>query len=512
MRVLVWGLGYVGTVVAACLAQSGHEVIGIELSPEKVKTFNEGRSPIKEPGLDELIQQGIAAGRLRAEIDGQKYVDWADISLICVGTPSMADGSPMLDYIHGVARQIGFGMRQSDRYHVVVLRSTVFSGVARNYLLPLLQQYSKRTAGEDFGVVVNPEFLRETAAIKDFYSPPYTVLGELDSRSGDVIAALYENIEAPIYRVALEEAELLKVVNNAFHALKVGFGNEIGRVCDRLGIDSHVVMQLVCADTKLNISSVYLKPGFAFGGSCLPKDLRSLTFNARRLGVEVPILDAMIPSNHLQVEAARIKVHETGAKRVGILGLSFKAGTDDLRESPMISLVRQLWQDGVEVSVYDPDVNPDVLLGSNLYYLKRQLPQIDEILRTNLDDVVNEAQTLVVCQKRPEFIAALDKLDSNTAVIDLVRLSQEAALPGVTRYEGISWNRYGAAQRSSWNFITAIDKQDSGKVRVSAFNDTDQTKVAVEISQSMLNGTADVNAATKILESTKNGSSHVTSQ
>lgn len=441
MRIIVWGLGYVGTVVAACLAQSGHDVIGVELSEEKVRTFNQGRSPLKEPDLDELIQEGIAEGRLRAVTDGVQYVPWADISLICVGTPSMADGSPMLDYIDGVAQQIGEGLRKSERYHVVVLRSTVFPGVSREYLLPRLESYSMRTPGEDFGLVVNPEFLRETEAIKDFYAPPYTVLGELDRRSGDQIAAMYANIDAPLYRVALEEAELVKVVNNAFHALKVGFGNEIGRVCDRLGIDSHVVMKLVCADTKLNISPVYLKPGFAFGGSCLPKDLRSLTFNARRLGVEIPILDSVIPSNSLQIEAARVKVHETGAKRVGVLGLSFKAGTDDLRESPIISLIRQLWQDGIEVSVYDPDVNPDVILGGNLEYLRRQLPQINQILRTDIQDVINGSQALVISQKRPEFTTILKELDSNVAILDLVRLSEQPTLPGVANYEGLSWNR-----------------------------------------------------------------------
>ena len=446
MRVIVWGLGYVGTVVAACLAQSGHDVIGVELSEEKVRTFNQGRSPLKEPDLDELIQEGIAEGRLRAVTDGVQYVPWADVSLICVGTPSMADGSPMLDYIDGVAQQIGQGLRKSERYHVVVLRSTVFPGVSRDYLLPRLEDYSMRTAGEDFGLVVNPEFLRETEAIKDFYAPPYTVLGEFDRRSGDTIAAMYANINAPLYRIALEEAELVKVVNNAFHALKVGFGNEIGRVCDRIGIDSHVVMKLVCADTKLNISPVYLKPGFAFGGSCLPKDLRSLTFNARRLGVEIPILDSVIPSNSLQVEAARVKVHETGAKRVGVLGLSFKAGTDDLRESPIISLIRQLWQDGLEVSVYDPDVNPDVILGGNLEYLRRQLPQINLIIRNDIQDVLNDCQTLVISQKRPEFTQALETLDRNIAVLDLVRLSEQPTLPGLTKYEGISWNRKAPAK------------------------------------------------------------------
>ncbi len=447
MRVIIWGLGYVGTVVAACLAQADHEVIGVELSAEKVKTFNSGRSPIKEPGLDELIQQGIAANRLRAVTDGSEYVAWADVSLICVGTPSLADGSPNLDYIQGVAQQIGWGLKTSERYHVVVLRSTVFPGVARDFLLPLLEQYSQRSAGEDFGIVVNPEFLRETDAIKDFYEPPYTVIGELDARSGDVMADLCAHIDAPFWRVALEEAELMKVVNNSFHALKVGFGNEIGRLCDRIGIDSHVVMNLICADTKLNISPVYLKPGFAFGGSCLPKDLRSLTFNAKRLGVELPILDAVIPSNHQQIEAARVKVHEASPRRVGVLGLSFKAGTDDLRESPVIGLIRELWQDGLEVLVHDPDVDPDTILGSNLAYLKRQLPQIMQILRTDISEVLDTCDTIIVSKKQPEFTAALQTLGSDTTVIDLVRLNEQAFLPEVAaRYQGMSWNSKAVAK------------------------------------------------------------------
>jgi GDP-mannose 6-dehydrogenase len=476
MRVIVWGLGYVGTVVAACLAESGHDVIGVELSQEKVNAFNSGRSPIKEPHLDELIKKGIDNGNLKAVTDGLKYVAWGDASLICVGTPSLADGSPMLDYIKSVAEQIGTGLQTSERYHVVVLRSTVFPGVARDFLLPLIEQYSQRTAGKDFGIVVNPEFLRETDAIKDFYAPPYTVIGQLDTRSGDVMASLYENIPAPFYRVALEEAELLKVVNNGFHALKVGFGNEIGRVCDRLGIDSHVVMKLVCADTKLNISPVYLKPGFAFGGSCLPKDLRSLTFNARKLGVEIPILDAVIPSNHLQIEAARVKIHETGARRIGVLGLSFKAGTDDLRESPVISLIRGLWQDGLEVVVHDPDVNPDTILGSNLEYLRRQLPQISQIVTNDISDVLNNCQTVVVTQKRPEFIAALQGLSSDIAVIDLVRLSEEVSLPGVAKYEGLSWNKKGAQKKPQPSFNDVV--YTNGTAKVAQLSDRGINKLA----------------------------------
>lgn len=439
MRIIVWGLGYVGTVSAACLAQLGHEVIGVEPNLTKVEALNAGYSVIKEPGLDYLVSQMVGVGRLRATQDGVSLIPWADMSLICAGTPAAADGSPMLDYVCNVAVDIGRGLRETTDYHVVVLRSTVFPGTMRNVLGQLLEEHSGRLAGHDFGLVTNPEFMRETNAISDFCAPPYTVIGELDTRSGDRVEALYRDIKAPIYRVSLEKAEFLKLANNAFHALKIGFANEIGRLCDRLGVDSHAIMQLVCADTKLNISSAYLKPGFAFGGSCLPKDLRSVTFHARRLGVELPILEAVLPSNRLQLEAARRKVHELGARRVAVLGLSFKPSTDDLRESPIIGLIRDLWQDGVDVLVHDPDVHPETMLGSNREYLERQLPQIQQILCPLIADVLHDCQIVVVSQKRPEFTAALQALNGRATVLDLVRLSEDPASLGLSKYRGMSW-------------------------------------------------------------------------
>lgn len=429
MRVLVWGLGYVGTVVAACLAQLGHQVIGVELDAEKVKAFNEGRSPIKEPHLDNLIQWGVNAGVLSAVSEGKMYVAWADISLICVGTPSSPNGSPKLDHIRSVASEIGQGLKNCSHYHVVVLRSTVFPGLARNLLLPLLEEHSQAEAGKDFGLAMNPEFLRETSAVSDFYTPPYTVIGSLDSRSSAVVASLYRDIHAPVHQVSLEEAELLKLVNNAFHALKVGFANEVGRLCDRLNVaeqtylNSHNIMDLVCADTKLNISSAYLKPGFAFGGSCLPKDLRSLTFNARQIGLELPILESILPSNHLHIQQARLQVHKLGVRRVTILGLCFKAGTDDFRDSPVISLIRSLWEDGIEILVYDPDLQFDETLTSNRIYLERQLPQIKQLLCTRVTEAVQNSQALIVTQKRPEFSSIIKSLKNRISVIDLVNLN-----------------------------------------------------------------------------------------
>jgi GDP-mannose 6-dehydrogenase len=341
--------------------------------------------------------------------------------------------------VRKVAADIGIGLRNSTKYHVVALRSTVFPGTARNVLGNILAEQSRREIGRDFGVAMNPEFMREANAIDDFYKPSYTVIGALDSQSGDWIEELYRPIHSTVYRVSLEEAEILKLCNNAFHALKIGFANEVGRLCDKVGVDSHAVMQLICADNKLNISPAYLKPGFAFGGSCLPKDLRSLTFQARRLGVELPILEGILPSNHLQIQAARFKVLQTGARRVGILGLSFKPNTDDLRESPMIGLVRDLWQDGIDVMVYDPDVQPEEMLGSNREYLERQLPQIHQVLRTDLNEVLERSQIVVVGQKRPEFTARLNELDGQVTILDLVRMDENRASTKTAKYQGMSW-------------------------------------------------------------------------
>jgi len=439
MRVIVWGLGYVGTVSAACLARLGHEVVGVEPNPAKVDALNAGRTVIKEPGLDSLIRETVAKGRLRAQHDGIPLIPWAELSLVCVGTPSAADGAPVLDYLRNVAIELARGLRESAGYHAVVLRSTVFPGTSRRTLIPLLEEHSKRKAGTDFGFVANPEFMRETNAVNDFHTPPYTIIGELDARAGQLVESLYRQINAPVYRVSLEEAEALKLCNNAFHAIKIGFANEIGRLCERLGMDSHAVMQLLCADTKLNISAAYLKPGFAFGGSCLPKDLRSITFNARRLGLELPILESALRSNSLQIEAARIKVHELGARRLAVLGLSFKPNTDDLRESPVISLIRDLWQDGVDILVHDPDVQPETMLGSNREYLERHLPQIDRILCRDISEALKTCDAVVVAQKRPEFVAALQSLDGRAVVLDLVRLSDCPSQLGLSRYRGISW-------------------------------------------------------------------------
>lgn len=421
MKIIVWGLGYVGTVVAACFAKMGHQVIGVDKVTDKVAAINNGKSPIKEPGLAELIQAGVADGRLSAVTNGTAEVPNADISLICVGTPSAPDGSTGLNYIKSVAAEIGNGLRNTSKYHVVAMRSTIFPGTTRKVTLPLLEQHSQKFCGKDFGLVMNPEFLRETSAIADFFEPPYTVFGEFDQKSGDVVAQLYEGISGEVYRVEIETAELLKQTNNAFHALKVGFANEIGRLGDRLGIDSEELMAMVCADTKLNISAAYLRPGFAFGGSCLPKDLRSITFNGRQLGVSLPILESILPSNERHIHSAALKVYDLNVKRVAVLGLSFKANTDDLRESPILTLINNLWRDNFEITVFDPDVQPEKLLGSNREYLERQLPQIEKISCSTLEASLKGVQAVIISQNRSEFEAVKQLLPKDVAIINLAR-------------------------------------------------------------------------------------------
>jgi len=439
LNILVWGLGYVGTVSAACLADMGHDVIGIDPNPVKVESINRGGSPIIEPGLDELVGKVVLEGRLRATEKDDVVIAHADVSIICVGTPSAPDGSAILKYVKNVAADIGHGLGISKNYHVVILRSTVSPGVTRNIVLPILEEHSKSKGGEGFGIVACPEFLREGSAIRDFNHPPYKVIGEFDNKSGEIVEELFKTVNAPTHRVRPEEAELLKLINNAYHALKIGFANEVGRISDRVGVDSHAVMDMLCADFDLNISTAYLKPGFAFGGSCLPKDLRGLIYDARQLGEQLPILEAILPSNQLQIEAVRKKIHDLEIEKVAILGLSFKPHTDDLRESPIIHLIRDLWQDGIDVTVYDPDVNPNEMLGSNRAYMERQLPQIDDILFSRLEDALNGCQAVIVSQNRPEFVAALQKLANNKIILDLVRLENGKGLMNLPSYRGISW-------------------------------------------------------------------------
>ncbi|MDX6414552.1 MAG: GDP-mannose 6-dehydrogenase [Gaiellaceae bacterium] len=409
MRVAVFGLGYVGSVSAAALASLGHEVIGVDSNPEKVELVGAGGSPVLEPGLREEIAEAVASGALRATTDPQRAIDESDISLICVGTPSAANGSLSTAALERVTESIGRALRsRRGTKHVVVVRSTVLPGTAEKLVLPLLESASGGRAGETFGLANNPEFLREGTSLEDFFDPPKTVIGELDEWSGDVVESLYEEIGAPVFRVPLKTAEMLKYVDNAFHALKIGFANEVGAICEAFDVDAQEVMHIFRADTKLNISPSYLMPGFAFGGSCLPKDLRALVHAARRADVDAPILEHVLPSNERHLRRTFEAIARTGARRVGLFGLSFKPGTDDLRESPLVDLAERLVGKGFTLKIYDPGVSLARLVGANRDYVAEHLPHLSTLLCDSAEEVVEHAEVCVLGAAMPEALAALD--------------------------------------------------------------------------------------------------------
>ena len=330
MKISIFGMGYVGAVSAGCLAQDGHTVIGVDPYQPKVDLINQGQTPVIEKDIGEIISKAASDGLLSATQDVREAVFGSDISLICVGTPSQLNGSLDLKYVRKVCEEIGQALKEKSDFHVVVARSTMLPGTMRTLVIPILEEYSGKKAGTDFGVCNNPEFLRESTAVYDYYNPPKTVIGETDSKAGEMLASLYAEMDAPMVRTSVETAELVKYTDNVWHALKVGFANEIGNIAKSVGIDGHEVMEIFCKDTKLNLSPYYMKPGFAFGGSCLPKDVRALTYKARSMDINTPILNSIIPSNENQIAKGLSMITEKGNKKVGILGFSFKAGTDDL--------------------------------------------------------------------------------------------------------------------------------------------------------------------------------------
>jgi len=437
MKLSVWGLGYVGTVSAGCLAQEGHEVIGVDSEPTKVDLINAGKSPIIEKDIGGIIERQVAAGRLSASTDAAVGVGWADLFLICVGTPSRGNGDIELKYVRRVCEEIGTALRNHEGAPVVVIRSTMLPGTMRNVVIPTLEACSGRRAGEEFGVCINPEFLREGTAVHDFFNPPKTVIGELNRASGDLLASLYAQVAAPLIRTDIETAEMVKYADNAWHALKVGFANEIGHLCKELEVDSHRVMDIFCQDTKLNLSPYYLKPGFAFGGSCLPKDLRALLYKAKTLDVSLPILAAILPSNEQQIERAVRTVIEKGSKKVGILGFSFKAGTDDLRESPVVELTERLIGKGYDLRVYDANVKLAAIHGANRDYILNHIPHISRLMTRTIDEVLDHADTIVIGNAAPEFHDIPKRLKDDQTVVDFVRITDSRSVSGV--YEGICW-------------------------------------------------------------------------
>jgi GDP-mannose 6-dehydrogenase len=436
MKVSVFGLGYVGCVSAACLAKDRNCVVGVDVTKTKVDIINDGKSPIVEPGVGELINEGVKAGLLSATTDSRQAVRDSEVSLVCVGTPSNSNGSLDLRYIARVCEEIGAALKDKAERHTIVIRSTMLPGSIHGTVVQSLEESSGKTAGSDFGVCINPEFLREGTSLKDFYAPPFTLIGADEPETSQVVARLYETIEAPLYVTSVKTAEMIKYVCNCFHALKVSFANEIGNICKALNVDSHEVMDIFCKDTKLNLSPYYLKPGFAFGGSCLPKDLRAINYKAKELDIEVPVLSSILPSNRLQVERALEMVVKTGKKRIGVLGFSFKAGTDDLRESPMVTLIEALIGKGYQLSIYDRDVSLAKLFGANKEYIEREIPHISQLMQTSIDQVVNEAEVVLIGNKSDEFKQINSRVRADQVTIDLVRLSNETSSDS---YQGICW-------------------------------------------------------------------------
>jgi GDP-mannose 6-dehydrogenase len=438
MKVSVFGLGYVGSVSAASFAADGHEVVGVDVNADKVAAVNAGRSPIVEPGLEEQLAEAVAAGRLRATADTADAVAATEVSLLCVGTPSRKNGSLDLTYLERVASQIGEELAKKDAYHVVVVRSTVLPGTTHEVVIPALERASGKKYGEGFGVSVNPEFLREGTALKDFRKPPLTLVGHNHAADASGTIALYQAIDAPLISTSIRVAEMIKYASNTWHALKVCFANEIGNVCKKLGVDSHEVMDVFCRDEKLNLSPYYLKPGFAFGGSCLPKDVRALQYRAKEMDVDLPVISSILPSNRMQIEHAVQEVLDTGRKRVGLLGFSFKAGTDDLRESPMVILAESLLGKGCALKIYDKNVSIARLVGSNKEYIEGQIPHLSSLLCDTVEEVIDDCDVIVVGNKSPEFGAALQRCRADQIVIDLVRVPVSGALLQAD-YRGICW-------------------------------------------------------------------------
>ena len=436
MRISIFGIGYVGCVSAACFAHAGHDVIGVDVNPTKVGIINSGKSPIVEPQMNELIHDVVKSGKLRATTDSMEAVKASDISLVCVGTPSKPNGSLDLSHVARVCEEIGAALATKDTHHTIVIRSTMLPGSIETVAQPALEKTSRKKAGKEFGVCVNPEFLREGTSVKDFYAPPFTLIGADDEETAKIVGDLYTNIDAPVFTTSIKTAEMVKYVCNCFHALKVSFANEIGNICKALELDSHEVMKVFCADTKLNLSPYYLKPGFAFGGSCLPKDLRAVSYKAKELDVDVPLLSAITVTNKLQVEKALDMVLSAGNKQVGVLGFSFKAGTDDLRESPMVTLIETLLGKGLDLVIYDRDVSLARLFGSNKAYIEEEIPHIAKLMRGSIDEVLDAANTIVIGNRSEEFRQIESRLRPDQTVIDLVRLFDRTSGDG---YQGICW-------------------------------------------------------------------------
>jgi GDP-mannose 6-dehydrogenase len=437
MEISVFGLGYVGTVCMGCFVSQKHSVIGVDVNQGKVDELNAGVAPIVEPKLPELIAEGHKAGLLRATTSAAEAIKASSISLVCVGTPSQANGNLDLTYMQRVCEEIGDALRDKAEPHIVVLRSTMLPGTTENLLIPILEKHSGKKVGNGLEVCYNPEFLREGSSVYDFYNPPKIVVGESTPGTGDTLLSLYEGIDAPVIRTSIGVAEMAKYCDNVFHALKVSFANEIGNLCKRMGLDGHDVMAVFCEDRKLNLSPAYLKPGFAFGGSCLPKDLRALTYQAKRLDLDSPVLNSILASNTAQVRIGVQMITGIGKKRIGFLGMAFKPDTDDMRESPLVEVIETLLGKGYAVRIYDRNVATSRLIGANRRFIDEHIPHLSSLLVPDTDALIADADVIVVGYRSPEFVEALKRLRPEQSVVDLARLAESVETPA--HYEGICW-------------------------------------------------------------------------
>ena len=439
LSVSIFGLGYVGSVSAACFASMGHKVMGVDVSRAKVEMMDSGKTPIIEDRMSEMVAEAHRAGRLQATTDATAAVMDSEVSFVCVGTPSLKNGKLDLSHIEGVAREIGAAIRQKKSPHVFVLRSTVLAGTTETVAIPILEKESGKKCGQDFTVCYNPEFMREGNAVSDFLNPPYTILGASDTRHLAPLRELYKNTPGTLYETTIPVAEMVKYFSNCYHALKVGFANEMGTMCKHLGVDAHAVTKIFTSDTKLNISSAYLFPGFAFGGSCLPKDLRAITYKAKELDLELPLLESLMPSNAEHIDRAVEMVMSTRKKKIAQLGLSFKAGTDDLRESPQVQLIKRLMGEGLEIKVWDEDVSLGRLAGANREYIEQVIPHIGSVLSADLEGVLSTAEVVILGNKSASKERLAKYLRPEQIVIDLIHLDETRRPVGARKYEGICW-------------------------------------------------------------------------
>jgi GDP-mannose 6-dehydrogenase len=438
MKISVFGMGYVGIISAACLAQMGHEVIGVDVNPNKILMIQQGQSPVLEADIGQIIAEQTKQQRLKATNDGAWAFARTELSLICVGTPGKENGAIDFTYVQRVFEEMGEFLSSKSSFHWMVLRSTVLPGTTEETLIPILEEKSGKSVGKDFGVCFNPEFLREGSSVWDFYNPPKTVIGLLNPSEAPPLLSIYESFPGPIIKTSIREAELVKYLDNVFHAFKICFANEVGRVCQALKVDSHTLMDIFIQDTKLNISSVYLKPGFAFGGSCLPKDTRALLYLAKTLDLELPLLQAILPSNEAQLREGIQLILKTKKKKVGLLGLSFKEGTDDLRESPLVLLAEALLGKGLELKIYDPQVFLGNLFGTNKEFIERVIPHLGQLLTPDLKGLVAHSEVIVIGSKITELSSLWEALRDDQIIIDLVRTPLEDR-GSKGSYQGISW-------------------------------------------------------------------------